>query len=170
MIIFRPKFSLSGFLFPVGMIGFMLLMTRVISPTFSQLPLHSLILFIAITGSICGVFLFTLLILPTIKYELKNDALYLKCGPFVSKISYSEIKRIIKTDLIFHPIASCRWPGFALGDCYYADRGNVRMYSTRMCNDIILIETAARLYGITPKDEELFITELKRKIEDATND
>jgi hypothetical protein len=111
-----------------------------------------------------------LLILPTIRYELKNDALYLKCGPFVSKISYSEIKRVTKTDLVFHPIASCRWPGFALGDCYYADRGNVRMYSTRMCNGIILIETATRLYGISPQNEDLFITELKKRIEDSASD
>ncbi|MGB9721843.1 MAG: PH domain-containing protein [bacterium] len=101
------------------------------------------------------------------RYELRKDALYLRCGPFVSKIPYSEIKKVSKTNLAFHPIASCRWPGFALGDCYYGDWGNVRMYSTRMCNDIILIKTTTRLYGITPNNEEFFIANLKRKIEDA---
>jgi hypothetical protein len=170
MIVFKPKFSLIGFLFPVGMIIFLLFMIWIISPTFAQLPTHSLILLIGITGGICSAFLFALLILPTMRYELRNEALYLKCGPFVSKVSYSEIKRVIKTDLVFHPIASCRWPGFALGDCYYGDRGTVRMYSTRMCSDIILIETVTRLYGISPRDEDLFITELKKRIENSTSD
>jgi hypothetical protein len=165
IIIFKPKSFLLGYLFNGGIIVF-LLFIMVLTLKFSKVPSgFFLIFYIVITIPLWGITLFFMLIFHTMRYELREDALYLRCGPFKSRIPYSEIKKISKTNLVFHPIASPRGPGFAFGDCYYADRGVVRMYSTRMCKDIILIETEKKLYGITPKDEELFINELKKRIE-----
>ncbi|MGB9721844.1 MAG: PH domain-containing protein [bacterium] len=103
------------------------------------------------------------------RYELRPDGLYLRGGPFVFKIPYPDIKQISKTDLIFHPAASNRWPGYAFGVCYYADAGEVTMCATRMCKAIILIQTIGRLYGITPQDEEAFIANLKKRIEESVS-
>lgn len=158
-LVLKPKSSLLGWLIPLGFIALLL---PVILSNRSSLSKNPIQFFVS--SGIIGLFLFELIIFPTMKYELKNDALYLRCGPFVSKILYSAIKNISKTNLQFHPIASCRWPGFALGKCYYADRGIVQMYSTRMCNGIILIETTTQLFGISPQNEELFIKSLRARI------
>lgn len=163
-IVIKAKPSLFGLMIPVGFISFFLFMIAKLYPILAR-HTTDLIIFIIVHIGMIGLFFFLMVIQYTMRYELKPDALYLKCGPFTCKILYTDIKKVIKTDLIFHPIASCRYPGFALGNCYYTDWGNVHMYSTRMCNDVILIITNNGLYGVTPRDEELFITNLKIRIE-----
>jgi hypothetical protein len=77
---------------------------------------------IFILSIILGASIFFLLIYPTMRYELRTDALWLICGPFHWKIPYSEIKEIIKTDLRYHP-TSTGWklPGYTIGKVYYIE-------------------------------------------------
>jgi len=168
-IIFKPKFSLWGWLLPLCFIGFLTFLIWVKYPQLFINPSlrikHGLFVI-----PLSLFFVFDIVILFTMQYEFRPDALILRGGPFVYKIPYSDIKQISKTDLMFHPIACNRYPGFAFGDCYYADAHEVTMCATRMCKGIILIQTIKRLYGITPKDEDLFITELKKRIKDAISD
>lgn len=168
-IIFKPKFSLWGWLLPVCFIVFLVFLIWLKYPRLfkdtSLMVKHGIFIVPFIF-----LFLFEIIILFTIRYELHADALYLRGGPFVYKIPYADIKQTSKTDLAFHPAASNRWPGYAFGECYYADAGSVTMCATRMCKGIILIQTTTKLYGITPKDEGLFITTLKKKLEESKND
>lgn len=163
-LIFKPKFSLISYLLPAIMVVVQIYLIGLIGPLLHK-ESHQFALYILI--GIAVFFLFIIIMLPTMRYELQKNVLALRCGPFTAKIFYSEIEKIIKTDLVFHPIASFRWPGFALGDCYYADWGNIWMCATSMCKNIILIQTASKLYGITPKDEIVFVENLKKKIEEA---
>lgn len=166
---FNHKFSLWGWLLPICFISFLIFLIWVKYPLLfvepSLMLKHGLFVI-----PFSFLFIFEIVILFTMRYELRTDALYLRGGPFVYKIPYADIKQISKTDLAFHPAASNRWPGYAFGECYYADAGSVTMCATRMCKGIILIQTTAKLYGITPKDEELFIATLKKKLEDAKSD
>lgn len=99
------------------------------------------------------------------RYEFKNEALWLRCGPFCYKIPYSEIEEIIKTNLQYHP-TSMGWklPGYTIGKIYYTDRGYVRMCATGLCKDIILIKTTKGFYGITPSNEEKFLETLRVRL------
>ncbi|MGQ9702806.1 MAG: PH domain-containing protein [bacterium] len=163
-LIFKSRFSLLSYVLPTIMLVVQIYLLVLIGMLL-QKQSHQFELYILI--GIAVLFLGIIIILPTMRYELQKDILSLRCGPFRAKIPYSEIKKIIKTDLVFHPIASCRWPGFALGDCYYADWGHVWMCATSMCKNIILIQTTSKLYGVTPKDEIAFIEKLKKKTEEV---
>jgi hypothetical protein len=100
------------------------------------------------------------------RYELRNDGLYLICGPVHSKIDYKSIETIEKTDLSLDVTSSTRLSGYALFNVPYGNRGIIRMYSTSALKNILLIKTNdGKQYGITPKDEEEFLKELKLRID-----
>jgi len=101
---------------------------------------------------------------PTMRYELSEDKLVLKCGPLESEIPLESIKAIRKKNLKYHP-SSTGWklPGYCLFRIKYADEDWVRMYSRAMLKNIIIIETDKEKYGITPKDEEDFLGELSKR-------
>lgn len=99
------------------------------------------------------------------RYELRDDALYLIIGPWKDRIPYDEIVDVTVKDLVVNPLASFRIPGLALFDVEYSDEGTVRMYSTHALKDVVLIKTLNKKYGISPKDEEGFIAALRSKIE-----
>jgi len=98
------------------------------------------------------------------RYELRDDALYLIIGPWKDKVSYNEINSITVKDLLLNPLSSFRLPGVALFNVAYSDEGTVRMYSTHALKDVVLIKTLNKKYGISPKDEEGFIAALQSKI------
>ncbi len=103
--------------------------------------------------------------LPSMRYELRDDALYLIIGPWRDRIPYNEIVDISVKDLVLNPLSSFRFPGLALFNVAYSDEGTVRMYSTHALKDVVLIKTLNKKYGISPKDEEGFINALRSKIE-----
>jgi hypothetical protein len=163
MEVIRPRFSISGWLTSIALVIILVFLLQLAIRT-----LHSgqsSFFGIFILSIILGASIFFLLIYPTMRYELRTDALWLICGPFHWKIPYSEIKEIIKTDLRYHP-TSTGWklPGYTIGKVYYADRGNVRMCATGMCKNIILIKTDEGLFGLTPRDETRFILSLKARL------
>jgi amino acid transporter len=98
------------------------------------------------------------------RYELRDDALYLIMGPWSDKISYEEIIDVSVKDLVLNPLSSFRMPGVALFDIVYSDEGTVRMYSTHALKDVVLIKTLKKKYAISPKDENGFIAALKSKL------
>jgi len=108
--------------------------------------------------------LIVLFSLPHMRYELRDDALYLIIGPWKDKVCYDEIISITVKDLVLNPLSSFRLPGVALLDVAYSDEGTVRMYSTHALKDVVLIKTLNKKYGISPKDEEGFIAALQSKI------
>ncbi len=108
--------------------------------------------------------LIVLFSLPSMRYELRDDALYLIIGPWKDKVSYNEINSITVKSLVLNPLSSFRMPGLALFNVRYSDEGTVRMYSTHALNDVVLIKTLNKKYGISPKDENGFIEALKSKI------
>ncbi|MBP9043317.1 MAG: hypothetical protein KBG49_07495 [Spirochaetes bacterium] len=109
--------------------------------------------------------LFLIMIYPTMRYEFRQDALYLIYGPVKRKIDYKDIVSVIKANLKYD-FSSTGWklPGYALFSIYYVDRGYVWMCATRLLNDILLITTAQnKLFGVTPQDEKGFISELEKR-------
>jgi hypothetical protein len=61
--------------------------------------------------------------------------------------------------------SSIRFPGIALFGVPYADVGSVKMCATAALNNILLIETETEKFGLTPKDEEAFLTAVRAQME-----
>ncbi len=166
MVQFKPKASISGWFFSLLLVLVMSGIILLLRPLAAQ-NMALLILSVLPTVIFLFVFLYFLIIFPTMRYILSDQELILKCGPVRYVIPYKEIEEIEKTDLGYHP-SSTGWklPGYALFKIYYADRGHVRMCATRVLKGILLIKTVkGELYGITPRDEERFMEELRKKLQ-----
>ena len=161
---FKPRFSITGWIASVGLIILLLVVSWLIWIGEKGLYFLFVIAMILISGFLL-VALFFLAIYPTMRYEMRRDALRLICGPFSWRIPYSEIQEISKTNLKYHP-SSTGWklPGYTIGKVYYKDRGDVRMCATSMCKNITLIKTDDSLFGVTPRDEDAFINALKERM------
>lgn len=125
---------------------------------------YQIIILIPIYILIIAIFLYDLKIYRTMRYEFRDDGLYLMCGKYSDKISYDEIIGWEKKNLSFNPLASTRMPGYSLGDCYFSNEGTVRMYATSGGKNVLVIYTKGPKYGITPKDEEKFLLELENRV------
>jgi hypothetical protein len=103
---------------------------------------------------------------PTMRYELDQDQLTLRYGPVITyRIPLSEIRSIRRRNLSMTIWSTVRFPGIALFKVPYADVGNVKMCATAALNNILLIETEKEKYGLTPADEEAFVTAIRAQAE-----
>lgn len=103
---------------------------------------------------------------PTMQYELEQDQLTLRYGPFLRyQIPLREIRTVRRRTLSLTIWSTVRFPGIALFTVPYADVGNVKMCATAALNNILLIETEKEKYGITPADEEVFVAALRAQME-----
>ena len=123
-----------------------------------------------LTLIICIPIAITFLILaswfPTMRYELDQEQLTLRYGPVLTyRIPLSEIRTIRSRNLGLTIWSTIRFPGIALFTVPYADVGNVKMCATAALNDILLIETDKEKYGLTPADDEAFVTALRAHME-----
>lgn len=101
-----------------------------------------------------------------VRYEVYADKVVMRCGgPVQYRIPLAEVKKISRQDLTMTAWSSTRFPGFALGSVPYAGIGHVIMCSTRSLKGILLIETGSRKYGLTPADEQAFLSEVRRQME-----
>lgn len=118
---------------------------------------------VAVMLSVALEVLLVLCFLPHMRYELRDDALYLILGFWKSRIPYDHISGVVRKDLAFSALSSFRMPGIAVFDVIYSDEGTVRMYSTHALKDITLIKTIdGKKYGISPADPDGFIAALKQ--------
>lgn len=149
---YRPKPS-QGF---IWLWAFSLLMLAGVVPTVVAVPLVSLAMFALMLLFMAMGWWF-----PTIRYELSPERLVLRFGPFSWTIPIAEIETVTKRTLRPSLWSNMRLPGFAMFTVTYADEGNVLMCSTRAIEDILLIVTADRKYGITPSEEDEFLAQLR---------
>ena len=164
MEVFKPRFSITGWLTSLGLIILFLLVSWI--AWVGEKGLYFLFVFaMVLVSGFLLVALFFLAIYPTMRYEMREDVLRLVCGPFNWRIPYSEIKEIEKTNLKYYPTSSgWKLPGYTIGKVYYKDRGDVRMCATSMCKNITLIKTDKSVYGVTPRDEKAFVNILKERM------
>ncbi|MGD8473210.1 MAG: PH domain-containing protein [Anaerolineae bacterium] len=99
---------------------------------------------------------------PTMRYEIDAQALTLRYGPvLVYRIPLDEIQSMKRQNLRLSLWSSVRLPGVALFSVPYRELGQVKMCATAAARDILLIETADGLYGLTPADELELLAALK---------
>ncbi len=107
--------------------------------------------------------------LPHMRYELRDNALYLILGPWKSRIPYDHIIDVVRKDMAFSALSSFRMPGIAVFGVNYSDEGTVRMYSTHELKDVTLIKTIdGKKYGISPADPDGFMAALKQACDVGT--
>ncbi len=103
---------------------------------------------------------------PAMRYELSNTELVLRYGPVLTyRIPLDKIQGIRRRCLGMTVWSCVRFPGVALFIAPYSDVGNVKMCATAALNDVLLIETPAGKYGITPADEEELVTAIQERME-----
>ncbi len=124
---------------------------------------------IALTLIICIPVALAFLILacffPTMRYELDQDQLILRYGPFLTyRIPLGAIRSIRRRNLSLTIWSTLRFPGIALYTAPYADVGTVKMCATSALNNILLIETEKEKYGLTPADVDQFIAAIQKKM------
>jgi len=91
---------------------------------------------------------------PTMHYELDAEALALRYGPVLAyRIPLDKIRTVKRQNLRLSLWSSVRLPGVALFSVPYRGLGQVKMCASAAARDILLIDTADGLYGLTPADE-----------------
>lgn len=119
-----------------------------------------------ICAPVAAAFLVLAMWFPTMRYELRSTELVLRYGPVLTyRIPLGDIRGIRRRNLGLTIWSSVRFPGVALFTVPYADMGNVRMCATAAINNVLLIETPKRKYGITPADEEVFVRALREQMD-----
>ena len=160
--IFKPRPS-TGWIW-VGAIALVLLaigLSLIITSGFSG----PFMLTIVLTVIIGLVFLLIAVLFPTMRYKIEGSQLRLTYGPLLRyTIDINQIKSIRRRDLGFSIVSSFRFPGLALFNVPYPEIGTVKMCATAANDRILLIETGAAKYGLTPADEETFVAELKKRM------
>lgn len=163
---FKPAASL-GWLSLVVLLAFMVLpLAAIVRPgSFSGPEAPGVWITLAIMVPLAAFFLLTLASLPSMRYQLTDDALVLSCGRILRyRIPYAEITDVRRSTLTPSLWSSMRLPGLALWGVPYADRGTVYMCATRMASGVLLVETRTRTYGITPAEEGPFVSELLARL------
>ena len=103
---------------------------------------------------------------PTMRYELDQNHLTLRYGPVLRyQIPLNKIHAIRRRNLSMTIWSTIRFPGIALFSVPYGDVGSVKMCATAALNRILLVETEKDKYGLTPADEEAFVTAIKAHME-----
>ena len=164
--VFRPARSL-GFLW-MALLGLVpALPVLALAASFSGVPWFAAM--VAVPALlIAGPFLFLAALYPTMRHELDAEALTLRYGPILRyRIPLGTIQSVERWDLDPSARSSLRVPGLALFQVAYVDAGIVRMCATRVGDRILLIKTASDQYGMTPADEDGFLSELRRRLGDS---
>ncbi|MEZ0538029.1 PH domain-containing protein, partial [Caldicellulosiruptoraceae bacterium PP1] len=114
-----------------------------------------------IGGGIGSFFLIYVIIFFTMEYTCTEEQLIIKCGWYKKIIKYEQIKNVSIENLFVNPLADTqgfiKFPGYALGNVDYLDRGRIYMCATRVNKNILLLYLKnGEKVGITPKNLEEF--------------
>jgi hypothetical protein len=162
---FKPRPS-SGWLW-LGGIGFIMLVyiVSITAATLNAQAGWAAIWPAVLVGGISLVFIVFASWFPTMRYILEEDRLVLRYGPVLNyAIPLDSIRGMRRRDLAMSLVSSFRLPGIALFEVLYGDVGRVKMCSTSALKGILLIETDGGLYGITPDDEEQFVSAVRARM------
>lgn len=160
---FRPRPSL-GWFWLVLLAG--IILAAGIAPALAMgVSSNSTVLTLVICIPIGLAFIFLAFWFPTMHYELDQDYLTLRYGPVLRyRIPLRAIRTIRRRNLNMTIWSTIRFPGIALFTVPYGDVGNVKMCATAALNNILLIETEKEKYGLTPADEDQFVTALRAQM------
>ncbi len=104
----------------------------------------------------------------SMRYELSNDTLTLVGGPVRYDIPLASIKRVYSRDINtgyrnrthVARATAVSVPGLALSNVVWKDTGLLKMCATSSWRNIMIIETDTNTYGITPADDQVFLSAL----------
>lgn len=164
VLIFRPRPSI-GWLSLIALALAILVGTGWVALEPDRIPLPILALNLAIAIGLGLPFLALAAMWRTMRYELDDHSLDLRYGPVLRYyIPLSEIRSVRRRNLAISLWSSIRMPGVALFSVPYSDVGEVRMCATAAANRVLLIETARAKYGVTPAEEDEFVTALHARL------
>ena len=165
VVTFRPRPSRGGAWLVAVAVGIVVLMVAPLLPVAGEIPLPILLVNVGI-GLLFAIPLLVLAAwIPTMRYELDDQALTLCYGPILRyRIPLEDIQEMRRKNLKISLWSSMRFPGLALFTVPYADEGRVKMCATATADRILLIDTPRGTYGVTPADEEAFVAAVRARI------
>ncbi len=120
---------------------------------------------ILLTVPIGAMFLLIAVFFPAMRYEIEENRISLRYGPLLRyTIDIDQIQSIRRRDMAIGLLSSFRFPGLALFSVHYPEVGSVKMCATAASTGILLIETGSTKYGLTPLDEQGFVTEVQSRM------
>jgi hypothetical protein len=155
--VFRPRSTPAGWISSAALLGLFAAVAVPAFPLVASPNLEERIVpyFLCLFAS--PVFFFTL-ILPTMRYEVDEDKVELRCGPFHWSVPAASIRKVYEMDLQYLPLSEgWKLPGYTLFRIRYGDVDKVRMCATAMCTRILIIETDQERWGVTPADVQGFV-------------
>ncbi len=162
--IFRPRAS-YGWL-SLMLMGLLVLAFSITPALAAGLSSVGSLLTLVICAPIAICFFLLALWFPTMRYELNHAELTLRYGPVLTyRIPLGKIRGIRRRCLGLTIWSCVRFPGVALFTAPYSDVGNVKMCATAALNDVLLIETPAGQYGITPANEKELVAAIQEQME-----
>lgn len=126
--------------------------------------LTALWIILAIIVPLAIYMLMTVFAFPTMRYELTANSLDLVYWPLRYRVPYEHIKRVAREDLVPSLWSSMRFPGLAVGKVPYMGRRPITMCSTRAAKGVIVVSTADSDYGVSPAEEDAFISALLARL------
>lgn len=136
-------------------------------PGEEPIPVWVVVIMWGVVG-LAGYFVLIAAVYPTMSYELGESELVARYGPLLTyRIPYSTITGVHVEDLRWSAWSSMSMPGLALYSVVYAKRGSIKMCSTRATRGVLVLETTAGPYGISPAEEDRFVADLKARMRTA---
>lgn len=101
------------------------------------------------------------------RYTLDRNALVIQWGAYERQVPLDAIQQVLTAAEVkgLRLRGVLRWPGFWVGVGHAPEPGPVYFYATQPLNRMIFIQTAQRVYAISPTDQEGFLAALRERQE-----
>ncbi len=101
------------------------------------------------------------------RYTLDRNAIVIQWGAYERQIPLGAIQQILTAADIkgLRLRGVLHWPGLSVGVGYAPELGPIYFYATRPLNQLLFIQTAQRVYAISPADQEGFLAALRERQE-----
>ena len=115
-------------------------------------------------GTLTGIAFIFLIFFASMRYEVGNGLVILRCGFFAWKIPATQIRAMEERDLQISGFsASWRMPGFALFRVATKDMGMIRMCAASGGTKVLLLKTPNGKWGVTPEDVLAFTSAVEQE-------
>lgn len=148
-------FAILLLLLGAGVFGLVMLATDTISVwmvLWVLLPLLSFPLIMAVGYRLYG--------LITARYYLDRDGFFLQWGSVVEQIPIAAIQGVDTAEALGAELrarGALAWPGLVLGECEDENTGRVEFFASTSADRLVVIQTAAHSFAISPQDREGFL-------------
>lgn len=112
-----------------------------------------------------GVYLYLLLGAAILHYQVGDNGVTIRWATRTIHLPWPELTRIIRVtgEKNLAGLTGISWPGYIVGNYNLKGLSLVKMYGTRVKDDLIVLESSRGYFGLTPSDQAGFLEDLARR-------